>query len=82
MRSVIRSDALLNPNYGRSAKGPERPILIRSIYTTIKNALRNEAVHSAAQVVRMLGWIGQYFSYNPLFFCLARLEQSNDRVGA
>ena len=26
------------------------------------------------------GWDGQYFSCNPLFFCLARLEQSNDRV--
>ena len=30
------------------------------------------------------GWDGHYFSCNPLlfwFFCLARLEQSNDRVG-
>ena len=31
--------------------------------------------------VKLGWWDGQHFSCNPLFFCLARLEQSNDRVG-
>ena len=35
----------------------------------------------ATAYAKLGGWDGQYFSCNPLFLCLARLEQSDDRVG-
>ena len=42
--------------------------------------IRNGANAEATAYAKLGGWDGQYFSYNPLFFCLARLEQSNDQA--
>ena len=41
MRFSTRSDELLNPNYGRSAIGAERPILIPS-HVVRDNEMENE----------------------------------------